>query len=156
LEIDHIDGEGTKHRSQVGRHITDWLIRNNMPDGFQILCANCNRGKGKFGECPHKQEPPDPSSSKRRLYRKRRLQCIEAYGGVCQCCGETNWAFLEFDHVDNDGAEHRNIDMMRWMIQNNFPKSIQLLCSNCNKAKGLYGECPHTKTATANAVAVSD
>ena len=30
-------------------------------------------------------------------------------------------------------------------IKNNFPKGFQILCHNCNIAKGHYGKCPHEK-----------
>lgn len=30
-----------------------------------------------------------------------------------------------------------------WVINNNFPSGHQVLCHNCNLAKGFYGECPH-------------
>ncbi len=48
LCIDHINGGGTKIREDT-RHWGDklyfYLIRNNFPEGFQILCANCNQKK---------------------------------------------------------------------------------------------------------------
>ena len=47
LQIDHIKGNGTKHKKEVGasnggRPFYCWLIRNDYPSGFQVLCANCN------------------------------------------------------------------------------------------------------------------
>lgn len=30
-----------------------WLRRNNYPNGFQVLCHNCNMAKGFYGKCPH-------------------------------------------------------------------------------------------------------
>jgi hypothetical protein len=47
LQIDHIDGNGRKHRKSIGIKnggITfyNWLIKNGFPEGFQVLCANCN------------------------------------------------------------------------------------------------------------------
>ena len=43
----------------------------------------------------------------RRKYRKLRAQVIAAYGGACACCGENAPEFLQVDHINNDGAEHR-------------------------------------------------
>jgi hypothetical protein len=75
---------------------------------------------------------------------------LEHYGSMCACCGETEPQFLNIDHINNDGAEHRRAignrvgsSFYRWIIKNNFPKDLQLLCCNCNMAKGLYGTCPH-------------
>ena len=43
LSIDHIDGSGHKYRKEHGGgKISFWLRRNNFPEGFQILCHNCN------------------------------------------------------------------------------------------------------------------
>jgi hypothetical protein len=142
LEVDHIDGDGVKHRKITGRHITSWIIRNKFPDWLRLLCANCNRGIGHYKTCPHKTEPQMPHSPSGRRARNRRLKVIAHYGGKCVCCGESNWAFLEFDHINNDGAKHRKaIGQLKpeWIIANGYPDYLQLLCANCNKAKGLYG-----------------
>ncbi len=59
LEIDHINNDGKAHRNKIGnssKALIYWLIQNNFPDGFQILCSNCNQGKKRNGGiCPHKQ-----------------------------------------------------------------------------------------------------
>lgn len=45
LSIDHINGGGRQHRNEIKRNCgTDfyrWLRDNNHPDGFQVLCYNC-------------------------------------------------------------------------------------------------------------------
>jgi hypothetical protein len=47
LSIDHINGEGNKHRKELkihgggGSNFYDWLVRKNFPSGFQVLCMNC-------------------------------------------------------------------------------------------------------------------
>jgi hypothetical protein len=44
LTIDHINGEGHKHRKDSsirGNHVYLWLKKNNYPEGFQTLCMNC-------------------------------------------------------------------------------------------------------------------
>jgi hypothetical protein len=54
LTIDHIHGGGNIHRlkilggkSHAGIPFYLWLIRNNFPEGFQVLCFNCNSLKTK-------------------------------------------------------------------------------------------------------------
>ena len=52
LSIDHIEGGGTKHRIAIGRSsFYPWLIKNNYPKGFRVLCYNCNMALGFFGKC---------------------------------------------------------------------------------------------------------
>ena len=59
LTIDHINGDGAKHRKELrlrgGAPFYTWLKKNNFPKGYQILCWNCNLGKGVSGVCPHKK-----------------------------------------------------------------------------------------------------
>ena len=43
LSIDHINNDGYKHRKE-GRNVKDfyrWLKNHCYPDGFQVLCMNC-------------------------------------------------------------------------------------------------------------------
>jgi len=43
LSIDHINGGGTRHHAIVGHGTVfyQWLQKNNCPEGFQVLCMNC-------------------------------------------------------------------------------------------------------------------
>ena len=44
LTIDHIDGGGTRHTRSIGfggNHFYTWLRKNNYPEGYQVLCRNC-------------------------------------------------------------------------------------------------------------------
>ena len=87
-----------------------------------------------------------------KTYEKNNKQkVIDNYGGKCICCGEFTFEFLTIDHINNDGAEKRKTTnqgtggkLYRWLIRHGFPKEgYQLLCFNCNCAKGFYGCCPH-------------
>lgn len=52
LCLDHINNNGVDHRKQagiVGGKIYRWLIKNNYPKGFQVLCFNCNMKKSFNG-----------------------------------------------------------------------------------------------------------
>lgn len=55
LTIDHVNGGGTKHRIKIGfGNLYRWLIRNKFPEGYRVLCMNCNFSYGKYGYCPHR------------------------------------------------------------------------------------------------------
>lgn len=47
LCIDHIDGNGAEHRRRIksGTPFYQWLVKNQYPEGYQILCWNCNHKK---------------------------------------------------------------------------------------------------------------
>ncbi len=67
LTIDHINGGGNAHRRAVfgsshggGKAIYRWLVKTGFPEGFQLLCYNCNASKGKHGVCAHRKRPEAP------------------------------------------------------------------------------------------------
>ena len=58
LTIDHMNNDGAEHRRGKGTasNICIWLIRNNFPEGFQLMCYNCNCGRARNGGvCPHQE-----------------------------------------------------------------------------------------------------
>lgn len=57
LCMDHINGGGNEHRRQVGvgNVIYWWIVKNDFPEGFQVLCWNCNSAKHWYGVCPHER-----------------------------------------------------------------------------------------------------
>ena len=96
-------------------------------------------------------------AAQRACDRKLKDAAYAAYGGYrCTCCGETIVPFLSIDHVDNDGAKHRQtIDrrkLYKWLQRNGYPPGFQILCMNCNFGKARNGGvCPHkTSSATSS------
>lgn len=58
LSLDHMNNDGAAHRrlvkGTVGNNIYKWLKDNGYPEGFQVLCMNCNTGRYQNGGiCPH-------------------------------------------------------------------------------------------------------
>lgn len=90
----------------------------------------------------------------RKYSRKVRLDIFSFYGGnppKCACCGEMTYQFLSIDHIKGGGHKHREelkklgYTLYQWLKKNNYPIGYQVLCFNCNQAKGLFGKCPHKK-----------
>lgn len=108
-------------------------------------CIYCGNPLVKLGS---RQCQPCISTRSRA---KIKLEVIEAYGGVCTCCGISEPVFLTIDHIHNDGAAHRREltksgkkDIYRVLKAEGYPKDrFQLLCYNCNCAKQHNGVCPH-------------
>ena len=69
LQIDHIDGGGYLHRKSdpSAINLATWLVKHNFPEGFQLLCANCNHAK-RFGVCPHQKSGSPPKDTLVSLY----------------------------------------------------------------------------------------
>jgi len=99
---------------------------------------------------------------------EKRLKILQHYSKrhsksdipCCRCCGENSHLdFLAIDHIagqkemDSDSklvklgysSSKRGEVLQHWIIKNNFPKGFQVLCHNCNVAKGHYGKCPHQR-----------
>ena len=58
LTIDHVNGGGNRERKTTGGKTTTQLIakliKSGFPDGYTILCMNCNQGRYRNGgSCPH-------------------------------------------------------------------------------------------------------
>jgi hypothetical protein len=56
LAFDHINGGGYQHRKSGVCKLSSWLVRNNFPEGFRVLCHNCNMSRGLYGYCPHERK----------------------------------------------------------------------------------------------------
>ena len=69
LAVDHIMGEkqmdSIPELTKIGysselEHLNKWIIDNNFPKGFQVLCHNCNAAKAyprNKGKCPMENKP---------------------------------------------------------------------------------------------------
>lgn len=128
-------------------------------DGHHTVCKECVKAdrKSRYAADPAKYLALNKTAYRKNraryldYARKLRRRVLDAYGNKCACCGETTPEFLGVDHVNNDGEQHRRElkgygrSIYRWLAMNDFPQDgrFQLLCHNCNMAKGCYGGCPH-------------
>jgi hypothetical protein len=89
----------------------------------------------------------DHPTHRKEYFRKARQAVLQHYGAFCVCCGETTYEFLALDHIAGGGNRHRKQLGSRWIYNEvkrlGFPPDYQVLCHNCNQAKGFYGQCPH-------------
>jgi len=131
-----------------------WKIYHSKPEQIQ---KRREYQKRKYYE--NIEESRRRRREDQRKYRKRlRMNVLIHYGGnppKCACCGEDIIEFLTIDHIYGGGDAHRkrvggnrspsSLVMYRWIIKNNYPEMFQVLCYNCNCAKGCYGYCPHQR-----------
>lgn len=149
-------------KNRQSRVFKDWARRN--PDKIK---ANMERyrasEKGKRTRYEHnrlwrernkdkvkassKKYADKIQKEKRSHHSKCREAILEHYGSFCRCCGEGERSFLCVDHINHGKGNPapRVKDFYGWIIKNGFPDDLQILCHNCNTAKGLYGKCPHKK-----------
>ena len=100
---------------------------------------------------------------------EKRLKILQEYSKrhsksdvpCCRCCGEHSHVdFLSIDHIlgkkEMDlipelveieySSKSKDLKLSNWIIDNNFPEYFQVLCHNCNFAKGIKRNnhtCPH-------------
>jgi hypothetical protein len=116
-----------------------------------------------------RQSTPEYNTTKHVTYVTNRLKILLHYSKYisnsnipcCNCCGENSHVdFLDIDHIAGKNqmdSEHELIQLdyssklrgkglIHWIIDNNYPDGFQILCHNCNVAKGLIGNnntCTH-------------
>jgi hypothetical protein len=102
-------------------------------DGLQSRCRTCTR-----------------EASTDRL-RAARREALAHYGNgniACKCCGQREEMFLALDHIGGQGPRQPRErsggnTFFVWLKKQGFPPGLQVLCHNCNCAKGRSSTCPH-------------
>lgn len=87
----------------------------------------------------------------RQYHQQLRLEAFVHYSGMnpprCVCCGEVGFWFLTLDHINGGGRAKENGRaghvLYGWLRKRDYPPGYQVLCFNCNSAKGILGRCPH-------------
>jgi len=94
--------------------------------------------------------PADVREKRKLHYRELRTEALRCYGGKCECCGESRYEMLTFDHIQGNGhnTDKRGVklvyDALKVYNEYGYPNSIyRLLCWNCNMSRGYYKYCPH-------------
>lgn len=90
LTIDHVGGRGVgaEHRralakSGINSSFILWLRKHGYPEGYQVLCYNCNCASGIYGYCPHKDEG-SRLAARIAIHEKALVRRI-----ICERCGKT-------------------------------------------------------------------
>lgn len=117
-------------RCGITRDEDDFYKDTTTKDGLDTYCKPCR----------------EYLNYERRI--KCRTEVFNEYGPKCECCGEDNLWLLTIDHVNGrKGHEMGGADEYRRLIREDFPEeNIQVLCYNCNCAKGFFGMCPHKES----------
>ncbi len=164
LSIDHINGDGAKQRKLLGKaidgnHIYLWLERNNYPEGYQVLCMNCqwikrmsniesynpNNVKTIYKQKHYLRHKERISNYGKRKRIEIKTEIITHYGNgklACVKCGFDDIRALSIDHINGSGCTHRKeipsgTSMYLWLKRNNFPDGYQTLCMNCQYIKRI-------------------
>lgn len=135
--------------------------------GFSGICKTCQDSKtedydrlhpekkkirsAKYKRRLRKNDPQRYREIVKRCERKIKTEMVEAYGGKCSCCGETEFDFLTLEHLNRDGKAHRDevgqgIAIWRDLKRRGWPKEgYTIYCWNCNMATSRGAICPHKR-----------
>jgi len=118
---------------------------NNLFQAKRSDAVRCSACREEYLKVYRRKE--ETLQRRREQTRKLRETALNGYGHKCACCGESRFEFLAIDHVNGGGSKERKTmspsQIANKAINEGFPPMYQLLCHNCNCAKGWYGVCPH-------------
>ena len=127
------------------------------------------------------RKKPERLAQRREYDKEKRLKILERYSKLlsnsnipcCNCCGESEIEFLAIDHIAGRRQMDSETELVKlgysskldshrlndWIIKNDFPEGFQVLCHNCNFAKGKKGNnntCPHERKRKEEAFAMME
>ena len=143
---------------------------NSTPEAKARVRAYASTPEAK-ANATKRSTTPEFRAKGRTRHNNKRLKIFQAYSkrlsnsdvACCNCCGiHSHVDFLALDHifgrVEMDSmpelvaigysSKLENNKLKDWIIDNNFPDGFQILCHNCNFAKGYprnNGKCPHER-----------
>jgi hypothetical protein len=115
-----------------------------------------------------RRDRPENKAKRDKIRYDMRLKVLQTYSKrlsnssipCCRCCGlNDTLGFLAVDHIigrkqmDSEpelvklgySSKLGSVNLLKWIIEHNFPKGFQILCHNCNTAKGMKqnnNKCP--------------
>jgi hypothetical protein len=116
------------------------------------ICPTCGSRPAVPGKIKCEVCLESHRTSANACHAKLKEEVFRRYGGLqCACCLEfKDIRFLHIDHKEGGGNAHRKLigghsggKFYRWLKKEGWPPGFQVLCADCNTAKGYYGKCPH-------------
>ena len=152
------------YRKRNPEKFKEWDRKQREKHHDKILERQKNwHEKNKQRELEYRKRTKEHKNGKTNAKRKNdRIRALSGYSNgflKCVCCGIIIIEFLEIDHIKGRKEMAKDPELVKlgykqnlqgkelytWLIRSGFPEGFQVLCSNCNKAKGQYGKCPHQK-----------
>lgn len=145
-----LSGEVKHCRScDTTKPIESFYLRKDKPGVRRSRCRECDRaysskryavvGSPSWNAGGRRTDRLRAADRERN--RSHRAAAVAIYGGCCEWCGSSDQ--LEFDHVDGDGSQHREVECMRRMIlriartgARLTTHRLRLLCADCHRGPG--------------------
>ena len=138
------------------RPVQEFRARRRISGTVREICLVCSEKRRNYSKKWAATHRSQYARNQREWKRKIREAALRHYSGgtpLCACCGETMLDFLTLDHVGGGGVKHRRAlaeegqgsgtAIYSVLKKLGYPSGYQVLCCNCNWAKGRRGQCPH-------------
>lgn len=130
------------------------LVKSRKAAGLCTTCAGLRGDSQSDSYCRPCYTKIQDAVMKR--YYDAQAKVFAHYGVKCACpggCSVTEQKFLAIDHVGGWRKVHPErstrpalVVLYNWIIDNNFPDTVRVLCHNCNFATRFNEPCPHQET----------
>jgi hypothetical protein len=123
----------------------------SLKKSSQHICKGCATATSVEWYKTHLKNLSERRENNRKRYnayfrgynQTQKLKVIKHYtNGTMRCpnCGCSEIKCLTVEHLNGNGMKHRKItgfglNFYRWIIRNNFPDDLTVLCMNCNWIK---------------------
>lgn len=114
------------------KSLEEYYNNSDTNDGKHLICKLCD-------------------TLRQSVYsRLLRMEFVLAYGGKCQCCGETEIDLLTIEHIKNSGyrlvRSSNSKEVIKELKRLKWPKGGHtVLCYNCNCSTKMRNPCVHTQ-----------
>jgi hypothetical protein len=136
------------------KDVSSFVKNKTKKDGLSTECNDCRKLYLSEYYKVHKQTMLAQSKSKgKERHANAKKLCIEYYSNgtnKCICCGESIYEFLSLNHINGGGNKDRKTfkgarTFCEYLVKNNYPNGLNVMCYNCNLSYGFFGYCPHQK-----------
>lgn len=99
----------------------------------------------EYGKKAYSKDKEGKREYQRKLTEKYKNSFLAMYGTSCACCGESEKDFLTIEHKKGQEKSSRRTGLVAYRdaVKEYRPDIYEILCWNCNCAKGKLGYCPH-------------
>lgn len=131
------------HKEQIKQSAKRY--RDTHKDQIKAYIENRKEKKNAYAREYYKIHRQEKMDYQRKIYKRTKEKFIEMYGGKCACCEEAIFDFLTIEHKNGQRRiiKETGTRAYRKAIKEYRPDLYEILCWNCNCAKGQLGYCPH-------------
>jgi hypothetical protein len=132
-------------KCHIEKPAAEFFRRGNGPTGY-LLRGSCKACLTEANRIWQRDNSIRRSKGKRERRQQIRKEFLAMYGNKCVCCGESQVEFLTLEHRQGQigiKSKQTGRDAYSEATKKLDLDKFEILCMNCNHAKGRYGYCPH-------------